>query len=73
MDQIKKFVRVPTGAERAGLRFIVADNTRNQQVGIVKRGPKACDSEYPVRLPRESPPESPAQRDLVCRQGTRTV
>ena len=36
MDRIEKFVRVPTGGERAGLRFAIADDTGNEQLGIVK-------------------------------------
>ena len=36
MDRIEKFVRVPARGERAGLRFAIADDTGNEQIGIVE-------------------------------------
>ena len=37
VHRIEKLVRVPAGRERAGLRFAVADDARDEQVGIVER------------------------------------
>ena len=34
---IQEFVTVPTGCQRARFCFAIADHTRNDQVGIVKR------------------------------------
>src|SRR5215471_17634278 len=35
---IQEFVCVPTGGERAGLSFAVADHTRDEQIGVVESG-----------------------------------
>ena len=40
VDRIEELVRVPTGGERAGLRFAIADDARDEQVGIVERRPE---------------------------------
>ena len=37
VDRIEKFVRVPARGERAGLGFAIADDTSDEQVGIVQR------------------------------------
>ena len=37
VDRIEKFVRVPARGERAGLRFAIADDAGDEQVGIVER------------------------------------
>ena len=39
VDRIEKLVRMPTGGERAGLRFAIADDARDEQVGIIERRP----------------------------------
>ncbi|MPN60009.1 hypothetical protein SDC9_207732 [bioreactor metagenome] len=40
MHRIEKLVRVPACGERAGLRFPIADDAGDEQVGIVKRRPE---------------------------------
>ena len=47
VDRIEKFVRVPTGRERAGLCFAVADDARDEQVGIVERGAEGMRQRVP--------------------------
>ena len=36
VDRVEELVRVPAGGERTGLRFAIADDTGNEQLGIVK-------------------------------------
>ena len=37
-DRIEELVRVPAGRQRSGLRFTVADDARDQQIGVVECG-----------------------------------
>ena len=73
VHRIEKLVRVPAGRERAGLGLAVADDTRDEQVGIVEcRADMRAKARTPTRRPRESNPASPARHDSGCRRGTRT-
>src|ERR1700722_16161894 len=37
---VQEFIRMPTGGERAGLGFTIADNAANKQIGIIEGGAK---------------------------------
>ena len=37
MHRVKKFIRVPTGGQRASLGFAIAHHARDNQIGIVER------------------------------------
>ena len=40
VDRIEKPIGLPGGGQRTRFRFAVANNAGNDQIGIVKRGPK---------------------------------
>ena len=40
---VQEFVGVPTGGESARFRFAIANNTGDDQLGIVERGPIGVD------------------------------
>ena len=40
-DRVKKFVGLPGGRQRAGLRFAVANDAGDNQIRIVKRRPES--------------------------------
>ncbi len=44
-NRVKKFVGLPCGCQRTRFRFTVANDTGNDQIGIVERSPKAWLSE----------------------------
>ena len=46
-DRIEELVRLPCRGQRAGLRFAIADDTGDDQIGIVERCPKRMAQRVP--------------------------
>ncbi len=46
-DRVEELVRVPARRERAGLGFAVADDTRDDQIGVVERGAEGVADRVP--------------------------